>query len=364
MRSILPTSGNTSTASGKKVFVGISGGVDSGLSAALLKRQGYDVTGVFIKIAISGYPCPAGEDRLEAMRVAAHLKIPFIEIDLSKEYEKEIFRPAIASFAAGITPNPDTLCNEKIKFGHFYAFARAQGAQYVATGHYAQTHSGNLYKGADENKDQSYFLYGVPMDALSHTIFPVGNMHKEEVRRLASTFGLPNAARKDSQGLCFLGDISLSDMLARELDEKEGLVLSEIGEVVGRHRGAHFYTLGQRHGFDRIVDTPQGSPQYVIAKDVKMNTITVSRSKYPLNVTGTVITLKNCNWIGRVENGEYEARYRYRGELIPCTLLLQEKGTRVVLKAPQYVPQGQALVLYNNERCLGGGIIESATLNA
>src|SRR3989344_4339333 len=210
----------------KKVFVGLSGGVDSAVSAALLKAQDYDVTGVFIRIAISGYPCPAALDRIDAMRVAAHLKILFREIDLSKEYESQVFKPSIEEFAKGRTPNPDTLCNEKIKFGIFFDYCISHGADFVATGHYARTEqkqveqsvsqadesrgsefsaenyatlrdfvSVKLLKATDENKDQTYFLWAVPETALRKTLFPVGNLKKTDVRALAKKFGLPNASR-------------------------------------------------------------------------------------------------------------------------------------------------------------------------
>src|SRR3989344_2031423 len=258
----------------RKVFVGLSGGVDSAVSAALLKHEGYDVTGVFITIALPGYPCPAAEDRVEAMRVAAHLDIPFLEVNLSKEYEQEVFRPSIEEWQRGRTPNPDTLCNEKIKFGIFFDWCIAQGADFVATGHYAQValkktaaqapsdglavasapsqqfFSTQLLVAADKNKDQTYFLWAVPEEKLRRTLFPIGALQKSEVRALAEKLGLPNAKRPDSQGLCFLGDISLDDMLQHELGLVPGSILDEEGEVVGTHRGAALDTPGQRHGVD------------------------------------------------------------------------------------------------------------------
>ncbi|MDZ4226128.1 MAG: tRNA-specific 2-thiouridylase, partial [Patescibacteria group bacterium] len=180
---------------GKKVFVGLSGGVDSAVSLTLLKKAGYEVTGVFITIAIPGYPCPAAEDRLSAMRVAAHLDIPFAEVNFSKEYEREVFRPSIEEWRQGSTPNPDTLCNEKIKFGIFFDYCMSRGANYVATGHYAQIKNGELYISADSEKDQTYFLWAVPENKLARTLFPIGHLQKSEVRTLAKKFGLPNAER-------------------------------------------------------------------------------------------------------------------------------------------------------------------------
>ena len=174
-----------------KVFVGLSGGVDSAVSAALLQQQGHEVTGVFIRIALPGYPCSAGEDKISAQRVAAHLRIPFIEIDLSKEYADEVFAYTIAELKKGRTPNPDTLCNKTIKFGAFYEYARSHGADAVATGHYARVKNGLLYKGVDADKDQSYFLWMVPHEVLQHTMFPIGEMRKTEVRALAANLACP-----------------------------------------------------------------------------------------------------------------------------------------------------------------------------
>lgn len=344
----------------KKVYVGLSGGVDSAVCAALLQKEGYDVTGVFIRIALPGYPCSAGEDKISAMRVAAHLKIPFIEIDLSEEYENHVFKNTIKEFGKGRTPNPDVLCNREIKFGAFYQFARSSGADLVATGHYAQTREGCLYKGKDREKDQSYFLWMVPEEMLTHTLFPVGHLHKSQVRALAKKFGLPNAARKDSQGLCFLGDVSIEDMLQKEVTLIPGDVLNEEGEVIGSHAGVPAYTLGQRHGFTLFSNGPDTAPQYVIEKDIEFNTITVSASRFPRSASKTKLQLIDCNWIGSKDVTQCEARYRYRQELTDAILDL-EKG-EVTLARPHYVPEGQSLVLYDKERCLGGGIVDKSTL--
>jgi tRNA-specific 2-thiouridylase len=346
----------------KKVFVGLSGGVDSSVSAALLKQKGYDVTAVFIRIAIEGYPCPAAEDRIEAMRAAAHLKVPFVEVDLSKEYQARVFEYAVKEFAKGHTPNPDALCNKEIKFGVFYDFALSHGAEYVATGHYARLEGDRLLTAIDANKDQSYFLWAVPQEHLKKVFFPVGNLTKPEVRALAKKFKLPNARRPDSQGLCFLGDISIEDMLKKETSPVRGDVLLESGEVVGTHEGASLYTLGQRHGFGLHAQANDTKPHYVVAKDQVKNTITVSTHKFPIGVSKTIIILKDENWIGEVESGAYEARFRYRQKLIPATLEKSEKGSRITLHEAHYVPEGQSLVLYGGSRCMGGGIIDAASL--
>jgi tRNA-specific 2-thiouridylase len=347
---------------GKKVFVGLSGGVDSAVSAALLQKEGYDVVGAFIRIALPGYPCSAGQDKIDAMRVAAHLRIPFKEADLSKEYQKKVFEISMKEFERGRTPNPDALCNREIKFGIFYDWALSQGADYIATGHYARTMTipeTVLLAGIDSSKDQSYFLWAVPQDRLAKTLFPVGHLRKVQVRALAKKFGLPNAGRPDSQGLCFLGDVSIGDMLHRELTLVPGDVLDKRGEVVGRHEGVQAYTLGQRHGFSLFAATPDTKPHYVIAKDVEFNTLTVSADKRPRG-SATVIELGEANWIGEAPDGPCLARFRYRQELMPA----HKQGDTITLTEPQYAPEGQSLVLYRGERCLGGGIIDSVWLSS
>jgi len=358
MKATWLTKHDTSTNKGR-VFVGLSGGVDSAVSAALLQKEGYDVTGVFIRIALQGYPCTAGEDKLDAMRVAAHLRIPFKEIDLSEVYAKRVFAESIKEFERGRTPNPDALCNREIKFGLFFDWCMEQGARYVATGHYAQIKNGELHMGADAEKDQSYFLWAVPGAVLSKTLFPIGHLRKPEVRVRAQKFGLPNAERKDSQGLCFLGPISIDDMLHRELALVEGDVLGEAGEVVGRHEGTPAYTLGQRHGFTLFTQGPHAPAYYVIAKDAEFNTITVSTERFPRNSAEARVSLAECNWIGEVKDGLCMARYRYRQQLIPA----HREGDLVVLEEPHYVPLGQSLVLYRGNRCLGGGVVDKSSLS-
>ncbi|OGC86041.1 tRNA 2-thiouridine(34) synthase MnmA [Candidatus Adlerbacteria bacterium RIFCSPHIGHO2_02_FULL_54_18] len=348
-----------------RVFVGLSGGVDSAVSAALLQEQGYEVTGVFIHIAIDGYPCTAGVDRLDAMRVAAHLRVSFREIDLSEEYRKKVFLLSIKEFKKGRTPNPDALCNREIKFGLFFDYCIVQGADYVATGHYARVvrpdpalPAVELHAGADEDKDQSYFLWAVDERKLRKTLFPLGDIKKTEVRALAKKLRLPNAERKDSQGLCFLGPISMSDMLRRELPLVPGDVLDESGAVMGRHEGALAYTLGQRHGFYLSLQGTSQEPHYVVAKDSEFNTITVSTKRTP-NTSSTSIFLADTNWIGPLKEGPCMARYRYRQKLIPAELRESPTSSTVTLLEPHYVPQGQSLVLYRGSRCIGGGSVES-----
>jgi tRNA-specific 2-thiouridylase len=349
---------------GAKIFVGLSGGVDSAVSAALLKRAGYDVTGLFAWITILGYPCTASEDRREALRVAAHLGIPFMETDLSAQYRERVFSRSLEAYRRGETPNPDALCNREIKFGLLYEFAMEQGAEYVATGHYARTQTvggeTHLLAGVDEQKDQSYFLWAVPQARLEKTLFPVGNLRKPQVRKLARKFGLPNAKRKDSQGLCFLGDISIEDALVQELRPAPGDVLDEAGSVVGRHRGAALYTIGQRHGFEIRARGAHEEPHYVIAKDIGRNSITVSAARAPASDASAQALLREANWIGEAADGPCQVRFRYHQPLMGAKLTRTENGASVALSQPQYLPAGQSMVLYRGERCLGGGVIEPA----
>ncbi len=356
----------------RKVYVGMSGGVDSSVSAALLRNAGYDVTGVFIKVwqpewLVDTSVCTWREDRLDAMRVAAKLDIPFITLDLEKEYKKEVVDYMIAEYRAGRTPNPDVMCNRYVKFGGFFDWAIAQGANYVATGHYAvidhlQARDGKviLKAGKDKNKDQSYFLWTLTQGQLSKTLFPVGNIEKPEVRKFAKKFGFPNADKKDSQGLCFIGKIDIKEFLSHYIEQKQGKVLDEKGKVIGRHDGAFFYTIGERHGFTITEKTPTDEPYYVIAKDMEKNTLTVAHKNAEGNMPNgiKIVKLKDINWnqdneqIGKV----LQARSRYRADLQEIKFI--DKATIEFKNLQDTLSSGQSLVFYDGEVCLGGGIIE------
>ncbi|HET8580941.1 MAG TPA: tRNA 2-thiouridine(34) synthase MnmA [Candidatus Paceibacterota bacterium] len=345
-------------AKGEKVFVGLSGGVDSALSAALLIEQGYDVTGVFIKIWQPAFTrCTWKEDRLAAMRVAVALGIPFATLDLSDEYEREVIGRMQADYRAGRTPNPDALCNRFIKFGAFRRFAALHGADLVATGHHAQIEkgSGRLLRGADPGKDQAYFLWQLTRDDLLHALMPIGGMTKQAVREAARTRGIPVAERPDSQGLCFVGDIDMHGFLSELLAPAPGMVLDAAGAMIGTHDGAALYTLGARHKF-RITDPDAApAPLYVIATDVSANTITVAPS-----ATGAMrrdVALLETNWCSGTapQGGRYLAEVRYHQEPQGCTL----EGSRVIFDLPQLAVPGQSLVLYDGAACLGGGIISA-----
>ncbi len=340
----------------KKVYVGMSGGVDSSVSALLLKQQGYDVTGVFIKVWQPDFiECTWKEDRLDAMRVGAHLDISFITLDLEKEYKEEVIDYMIEEYRRGRTPNPDVMCNKFVKFGGFFRWAMAQGADYIATGHYAKHNGTSLVKSEDENKDQTYFLWTLSKEIIPHVLFPVGNIEKSKVRELARDANLPVAEKKDSQGLCFVGTIDVKTLLKEYIDEKKGDVLNEEGEVIGNHEGVTFYTIGERHGFVITKKGIEEKPYFVIAKDVENNTLTVSHTKKEEHA-GELITLEKVNWTVEIVKGKvYEGRGRYRAPL--SELEAVDDKTFKVISGELSVAKGQSLVIYDGEVCIGGGVI-------
>jgi tRNA-uridine 2-sulfurtransferase len=352
----------------KKVFVGISGGVDSSVSAALLKEQGYDVTGVFIKVWQPPFlECSIKDDRRDAMRVCAQLNIPFLECDGEEAYKTKVIDYMMDEYTKGRTPNPDVMCNKYVKFGIFYDWAMKQGADYVATGHYAQVERNNdtakLIKSVSEAKDQSYFLWAIGSDKLSRVIFPIGNIEKEEVRKQAQRFNLFTAEKKDSQGLCFLGKLDVKDFLKKFIPGKKGNVLNEKGEIIGEHEGAFFFTLGERHGFIVAKKSPEDKPMYVIEKDIDNNTITVSS-------TCAVVEGLHAYAIKDVVIYDTEkmfdhsvikkAVYRYHGEEIDIkNIEKMEDGLKIeLIEGKNDISLGQSLVIYAGNELIGGGIIE------
>jgi len=350
---------------GNKVLVALSGGVDSSVSAALLQEQGHKVSGAFIKTWNAPWlPCTWKQERDDAGAVADQLGIPFETVDLSLEYERDVVQYLVREYKAGRTPNPDVMCNKYIKFGGLYTYAMEQGFDYVATGHYARIGSENgcrtLVAGTDRNKDQSYFLWTLTHEHLSHTLFPVGEFVKKDVRELARHFGLPTATKKDSQGVCFLGQVDMKEFLSHYVEPAQGAVLNRDGEVVGHHDGALFFTLGQRHGFSVTPQSPDNPPLYVVAKDVTANTITVApRLSEDLDVPPRTIELCDTNWFCGLELGACQARLRYRQQLFEVEVEDVGVGTALVrpLLPQRYVPAGQSMVLYDGDRCLGGGVI-------
>lgn len=342
----------------KKVFVGMSGGVDSSVSAALLKEKGYDVTGVFIKVWQPDFvECTWKEDRLDAMRVASILDIPFITLDLEKDYKQEVIDYMIEEYRKGRTPNPDVMCNREVKFGAFYRWVKEQDKNaYIATGHYAKHNGASLLTSADENKDQTYFLWTLSRDILPWIMFPVGDIEKSDVRLLAKKFNLPVATKKDSQGLCFVGTIDIKTLLKQYIEEKNGNVLDEKGEVIGVHTGVMFYTLGERHGFTITKKKTDDSPYFVIAKDFKNNTITVSHNSVRES-SGDTVFLSSCNWTMKLEKNKiYDARARYRAPRVK--VVCDSDNSFRIIENDCIATPGQSLVIYDGDICIGGGIID------
>jgi tRNA-uridine 2-sulfurtransferase len=345
-------------------MVGLSGGVDSSVAALRLLKQGYDVTGVFIKVWHPEWlNCNWEEERLDAMRVAAHLDIPFLTCDAEDAYRTEVGEYFINEYRAGRTPNPDIMCNQHVKFGAFLRFAEAMDYDYVATGHYARridTEAGpKLHRGLDPDKDQSYFLWTLSNDQLGRSLFPVGDTIKAGVRAEARTAGIPVAQKKDSQGICFLGHIDIKDFLSHYTDLKSGPVKDQRGKTIGVHDGALIYTLGQRHGFTINENAGNRQPYYVTGKDIDSNTLTVSHNK-PVLEAGNSLKLQSINIRSQLKEGdilEAQIRYRQKPFLIQIVSSSSETLNLQVIDNSERPDQGQSCVLYRNTECLGGGII-------
>ena len=331
----------------EKSFVGLSGGVDSSVSALLLKKRGFDVTGVYIK---GWYPdwkeCSWKDNRRDAMRVCAELNIPFKILDLSEEYKN------------GRTPNPDVMCNKHIKFGSFYDWAIEQGANYVATGHYARINDSILERGIDESKDQSYFLWTLRKEQLKNILFPLGGLYKSKVRQIARKYNLATSSKKDSQGICFLEDISMEEFLKHYFPEKIGAVLDEKGIEIGTHNGAVLFTLGQRHGFQTHKVSSEEEPYFVVSKDLEKNTITVSHTKLKTKDRQLFI-LQDVNWIVLPEKEKiYTVQSRYRQKPSKSLVFVENNVWKVqYVGQAEYPTSGQSIVVYDDEKCLGGGVI-------
>lgn len=340
----------------KTVYVGMSGGVDSSVTAALLKQQGYSVTGVYMKNwtqDIAGFECPWRNDFEDAKRTATKLKIDFLVFDFQKEYKQKVVDYMIDEYQAGRTPNPDVMCNQEVKFKLFLDTALEKGADLIATGHYAKTKDSRLYTAENKAKDQTYFLYRVSGQALLKTIFPIGEFKaKEEVRQLAKKFALPTADKKDSQGICFVGEVGIKDFLSEYVETEPGQIIDQLGKNIGEHEGAIFYTIGQRHG----LNVGGGLPYYVTKKDMKKNTVYVTTDLSDKNLWSKTISLTDLHWINDNPNLDkvYKARLRYRGPLVNCRI----KGVELTLDVEQRaISSGQSAVIYDGDLVLGGGII-------
>ena len=384
----------------KKVFLGMSGGVDSSLSAVLLRDQGYAVTGVYMKNwsqDLPGSKCPWTEDLADAKRVATRLGIDFQVYDFEEAYREKVVEVMLAEFKAGRTPNPDILCNQEIKFKLFYEQALRDGADYIATGHYAQGGASTDYittghyaqndvdqNGAtkrkqnspantqnspgatyprlltavDANKDQTYFLYRMPAEALARTLFPIGHLKKPEVKRLAAERGLPNAYKKESMGVCFVGAVGMHDFLSTFIEAQPGPIVDrDTGQTLGTHPGAIFYTLGQRHG----LYLGGGLPYYVVGKDVQQNIVYVSRNLNAPDLWVQILRLEDVLWRPTLPpaallgaDGVIQVRLRHRAPLLPARL----QGSQLHFAQPVKRPApGQSAVFYRDGECLGGGVV-------
>lgn len=350
----------------KKVFVGLSGGVDSSVSALLLKQAGFDVTGVFIKAWHPDFlPCNWRAEMRDAMRVCAKLEIPFLMCDLEKEYKKEVIDYLISEYTAGRTPNPDVMCNKEIKFGGFLKFATDNGADSVATGHYAQKfeHDGkfSLNNSTDKEKDQTYFLWTLNQERLSKILFPIGHLEKSAVRKIAEKNNLHTSSKKDSQGLCFIGHVDIKNFLRRYVNAQPGKVLDASGEIVGDHEGSELYTIGERHGFTIDNTKVSSSAHYIISKDIAKNTITISSEQSERKSIKEVV-IKNFNTIREesVFDQEISAMIRYRGEMLAGHLRNSDDQISYVFQSQiDAVSPGQSIVFYRNGECLGGGVVDS-----
>lgn len=348
----------------KTVFLALSGGVDSAVSAALLKGAGYQVVCVYMKNWSRNLPsmhCPWAEDLADAKRIAVQLGLDFRVFDFETDYKHKVVDYMLAELKKGRTPNPDIMCNQEIKFKLFYDVAREQGADLIATGHYAQVRAAQLLKAVDENKDQTYFLHRISAESLAHTLFPVGHLKKPNVKALAAKFGFANAYKKESMGICFVGEANLKEFLRGLLPDTvitPGEIRdAETDTVLGYHDGAILYTLGQRHG----LDLGGGLPYYVVKKDMDRNIVYVSRNlnhdhlwAKTLTLTDLVIRPTTSSASKTTPPRNLTVRLRHRAPLIPAAF----NKNQLIFDEPVKRPApGQSAALYDGEVCIGGGII-------
>lgn len=340
-----------------KVFLGMSGGVDSAVSAYLLQSQGHEVIGVYMKNwskDLPGMKCPWAEDLADAKRVAVKLGIDFRVFDFEAEYKQKVVDYMLAEYQKGNTPNPDIMCNQEIKFKLFAETAFEQGAEAIATGHYAKTRGRDLIMAADVNKDQTYFLYRISPEVIKRTIFPVGDMQKPEVKALAEQIGLAVAHKPESMGVCFVGEANMRDFLAEFIETKPGEIRElETDELLGHHDGAIFYTIGQRHGL-RLTT---GLPFYVVRKDMDKNTVYVSRNLNSLSLWTNEVKLRDVILRRDIDGSKpLRARVRHRAPLVDAKF---DSATDILTFADEQksLTPGQSVVFYQDDICLGGGII-------
>ncbi len=361
----------------QKVLLAMSGGVDSSVAALLLQKAGYDVYGAFMKNwsdtknKITG-ECAWVEERNHAIKIATKLGIPFVTLDFEKEYKKLVVDEMFKKYKIGITPNPDIDCNEKIKFPLLIKAAKKIGIDLIATGHYARIKKKGkdfeLHRGKDESKDQSYFLYRQSQEDLSRTLFPVGELTKKKVRKIAEQNDFQNADKKGTTGICFIGKVNLKDFLSKKIKPKIGKILDPEGKTIGEHDGIYFYTVGQRlgprYGFevDRTNNTKRMKKWYVAKKDAKTNTLTAAPEGHPI-LLRKIIFVNDLHLIDEtkkdfLKHTKVFSRIRQVGELIPSKISIEKNKIKVTLnKGITGVSEGQAIVLYDKTKCLGGGVI-------
>jgi len=348
-----------------KVIVGMSGGVDSSVSALLLKQQGYEVEGLFMKNWEEDdgtQYCTAKEDLADAANVCAKIGIKLHSANFAAEYWDNVFAHFLTEYQAGRTPNPDILCNKEIKFKAFLDYAKMLGADFIATGHYVRKNGSKLLRAIDLNKDQSYFLYALNAEQISSSLFPIGNLTKDLVRQIAAQKGLITANKKDSTGICFIGERKFKDFLAKYLPAKPGQIVDENGKVLGKHDGLMYYTIGQRQGLG-IGGKNDGNGQawFVLKKDLTKNELIIGQgADHPLLLASSLL-VQNIHWINSPPKAAQilTAKIRYRQNDQICSITKLESGFKVDFANPQRaITPGQSIVFYQQQECLGGGVIE------
>ncbi|MCD4705403.1 tRNA 2-thiouridine(34) synthase MnmA [bacterium] len=347
----------------KTVALGLSGGVDSSVAAFLLIKQGYNVIAYYMKnwsSDLGNFKCPWKEDRDYALRVAQYLNIPFYTLNFEKEYKKKVVDYLFEGYQKGITPNPDIMCNKEIKFKIFLEKALKLGADKIATGHYSQIKKNkngyHLIKGKDKNKDQSYFLYTLNQKQLSKTLFPIGGYTKPQIRKIAQETKLPSANKPDSQGICFIGEVDIKELLKTHIKPKKGDIITTEGKKIGEHEGVWYYTIGQRRG----IGIGGGIPYFVIKKDLKKNQLIVAKGSWSEELFTDNCFIQDIHWISKKPKLPLKCniKTRYRQADQKCTVYQEEKQYKIIFKEKQRaITSGQSAVLYQKKKCLGGGII-------